>query len=331
MRGPIAVIGAGIAGLAAARTLADAGFGIQVYEKSRGSGGRAATRRLDRFQFDHGAQYFTARSQQFRIQVARLLDVGSVAAWTPRIFRLTSDGTREPTADAERFVGVPGMSSLGRALAGDLSVTRGSRISTLRRSGRGGWTPVSADGDLLEPVEAVIISCPAPQAAEVLHSASSVLAAECRSAQMLPCWAAMAAFESPLGLDLDAAFVTDGTLAWVSREASKPGRMSRPECWTLHGSPKWSAMHLEDEADNAAGALLSRFFEFAGLVPREPVTLLGHRWRFARGELAARGNLVDPGARLAVAGDWTRGNRLEDAWLSGIEAANSIAGLLGGC
>ena len=182
MRGPIAVIGAGIAGLAAARTLADAGFGIQVYEKSRGSGGRAATRRLDRFQFDHGAQYFTARSQQFRIQVARLLDVGSVAAWTPRIFRLTSDGTREPTADAERFVGVPGMSSLGRALAGDLSVTRGSRISTLRRSGRGGWTPVSADGDLLEPVEAVIISCPAPQAAEVLHSASSVLAAECRSA-----------------------------------------------------------------------------------------------------------------------------------------------------
>lgn len=329
MRGPIAVIGAGIAGLAAARTLADAGFAVHIYEKSRGLGGRAASRRLDRFQFDHGAQYFTARSPQFRSVVAGLLDAGSVAAWTPRIFRLTSDGAREPAADADRFVGVPGMSSLGRALAGDLPVTKGTRISTLHRRG-GGWTPVSADENLLEPVEAVIITCPAPQAAELLQSASSDLAAACRSAEMLPCWAAMAAFESPLGLDLDAAFVDDATIAWVAREASKPGRVSTPECWTLHASPEWSAARLEDEADNVAAAMLARFFELAGLARREPATLLGHRWRFARGEQPALGNLVDPGARLAIAGDWTRGDRLEDAWLSGIEAAQSIAGLLGG-
>ena len=330
MRGPIAVVGAGIAGIAAARFLADVGFAVHIYEKSRGLGGRAASRRLDRFQFDHGAQYFTARSPQFRSVVAGLLDAGSVAAWTPRIFRLTSDGAREPAADAYRFVGVPGMSSLGRALAGDLPVTKGTRISTLHRRG-GGWTPVSADGNLLEPVEAVIITCPAPQAAELLHSASFDLAAACHSAEMLPCWAAMAAFESPLGLDLDAAFVDDATIAWVAREASKPGRVSTPECWTLHASPEWSAARLEDEPERVAQALLDSFFELGALAPQNPIHLDAHRWRYARSaEPRTVAMAVDGDARIAIAGDWTVGDRLEGAWLSGIEAAESIAGLLAG-
>jgi NADPH-dependent 2,4-dienoyl-CoA reductase/sulfur reductase-like enzyme len=63
----MAVVGAGISGLTCARTLADHGLPVTVFEKSRGVGGRMATRRSDNGAvFDHGAQYFTVRDQRFQ-------------------------------------------------------------------------------------------------------------------------------------------------------------------------------------------------------------------------------------------------------------------------
>ena len=53
----VAIIGAGMSGLAAARVLSDAGYAVTIFEKSRGVGGRAATRRRAGFIYDHGAQY----------------------------------------------------------------------------------------------------------------------------------------------------------------------------------------------------------------------------------------------------------------------------------
>ncbi|MEJ2482209.1 MAG: FAD-dependent oxidoreductase [Gemmatimonadota bacterium] len=326
MPGLTGIIGAGISGLAAARELTDRGFEVRVFEKSRGLGGRAATRRRGRMSFDHGAQYFTVRSRGLARAIEPLLDRGSVALWTSRIVRLNPDGIRQPAPPADRYVGVPGMSMLGRALAGILPVTRNTRISTLRRERDGSWTPVSADGELLDRFESLIVTCPAPQASELLRSASPDLSGVCRSAEMLPCWAAMVAFESPLGLDFDAAFVTDDRLAWASREASKPGRAPEPECWTLHGTPEWSVAQLEENPDRVASALLDRFLERSGAEPQDPVHLEAHRWRYARSsESRSVASAVDADARIAIAGDWTVGNRLEAAWSSGVEAARAIA------
>src|SRR3981081_2651327 len=53
----IAIIGAGSSALAAAHTLLDAGYTVTLFEKSRGVGGRAATRKRAGFIYDHGAQY----------------------------------------------------------------------------------------------------------------------------------------------------------------------------------------------------------------------------------------------------------------------------------
>jgi hypothetical protein len=329
VRRQVAIIGAGVAGLAAAGALVERGLGVHLFEKSRGLGGRAATRRRDGMGFDHGAQYFTVRSPRFGRAVDSFVEAGLVAAWTPRIVRLRSDGSRDPAPEGDRFVGVPGMSSLGRALARDLPVRRGTRIANLHRTHDGHWVPVSDAGELYETFDAVIVTCPAPQAEALLQSVSVSLAAVCRSAVMFPCWAAMVAFESALDLDFDAAFVTDEALAWVSRESSKPGRRSRPECWTLHGAPEWSASRLEEEPGRVARELIDRFAELAGAAPRNLSHLDAHRWRFARSaEPLSVAPTVDAEARISIAGDWTNGDRLEGAWLSGTEAAESISELL---
>jgi renalase len=81
----VAVVGAGMAGLACARALADAGIAVVCIDKSRGPSGRLATRRADGWQFDHGAQYFTARDPGFRAQVHEWLQAGVAARWAPRL------------------------------------------------------------------------------------------------------------------------------------------------------------------------------------------------------------------------------------------------------
>ena len=88
----VAVVGAGIAGVGLARHLADAGHTVQLFDKSRGVGGRLATRRLQwvddkgvarEASFDHGAPGFTARSADFARFVDAAHRAGWLAPWAP--------------------------------------------------------------------------------------------------------------------------------------------------------------------------------------------------------------------------------------------------------
>ena len=88
----VAVVGAGIAGATCAQALREAGHAVRMFDKSRGPGGRLATRRalwVDALgqarttRFDHGAPGFDARSPAFRRFTAEALKAGWLAAWAP--------------------------------------------------------------------------------------------------------------------------------------------------------------------------------------------------------------------------------------------------------
>ncbi|MBT8478162.1 MAG: FAD-dependent oxidoreductase [Gemmatimonadetes bacterium] len=327
---PVAVVGAGISGLSAARSLREHGLEVRVFEKSRGLGGRSATRRIGELSFDHGAQYFTIRDERWAQAVAPLEEQGVIARWEPRIVRVLADGAVGKAKVSERYVGIPGMSALGGALARDNEVVRETRIASLLRSDGGGWNLASDDGPMLGPFSAVVVTCPAPQAADLLDDVAPALAASCRAAVMHPCWAAMVAFGKSLGLDFDAAFVDDPVLAWAACESSKPGRATSPEGWTLHATPEWSAERIEDPAGEVAEVLLRRFLHLVAKAEElSPVIRVAHRWRFARSaQPRSLGQVVDSEALLGVAGDWTGGDRLEGAFLSGVRVADAIADAL---
>ena len=75
----VAVIGAGIAGISAARHLHEAGISVDIFDKSRGSGGRMSSKRTEQGEFDVGTQYFTARNSAFRAAVEHWQEQGWVA------------------------------------------------------------------------------------------------------------------------------------------------------------------------------------------------------------------------------------------------------------
>ncbi|MGB5660068.1 MAG: FAD-dependent oxidoreductase [Thermoanaerobaculia bacterium] len=324
----VAVVGAGLSGLACARTLADHGHQVQVFEKSRGAGGRMSTRRTDFGSFDHGAQYLTVRDRRFAPWIDSWLQEGLLARWSGGIVTLDVGRSQPTERKSDRFVGVPGMNAICRHLAVDLCVSFETRVQKLERRGAG-WRLAAESGADLGRFDAVVVSAPAPQTADLLAEAAPKMAARAAEALMAPCWAAMASFSAPLELGFDGAFVLGSPLSWVARNASKPGRGGR-ESWVMHGSPDWSGQHLELEKEDAATQLLDAFRAAVGELDSMPIHLDAHRWRFALPQKPLpEPCLFDANLRLAACGDWCGGPRVEGAFLSGCAAAGSQLALRG--
>jgi hypothetical protein len=331
---PIAIVGAGIAGLGAARTLRAAGREVRLFDKGRSAGGRVAVRRRERWQFDHGAQFATARTAAFAEALAPLQRAGQVVRW-PGPFRTLVDGRfgGDPRPGAERWVGVPGMSALARGLADGLSIATEVRIESLQRGADGWWLGgVAAGGGAVMregPFAAVLLTLPPPQAQALLAASGlggPVAAAAGKLASALqPCLAGLVAFAELVAGAEGGLFVTDDVLSWTAHDGGKPGRAGAAT-YVLHATAAWSLQHFDhDPAANAAAlvAALARVLrrELPAVVHAE-----AHRWRYAlaTGDGVPGGCVVDRELGLALAGDSLVGGRVEGAFDSGAAAARAL-------
>ncbi len=308
----IAIVGAGLAGLACATRLNEADHRVILFDKSRGAGGRMATRRLatpcGEAGFDHGAQYLTAHDPGFQAQIRSWAEAGLVAPW--------------PAAGADRFVGMPTMNAPLRQLSAALDVRSLQRIDRLDPAA-GGWH-LHGDGIAAGPYDAVLVALPAEQAAVLLRDVEEDFAGRAAGTRSAPCWTAMAAFADRLPVAADV-LRHRGALDWAARNSAKPGRTG-PEAWVLQAAPDWSTVHLEDAPDAVLQALLGMFAAAAGIVVPAPLAASAHRWRYARSGAAGEGLLWNPARRLGVCGDWLLGPHVECAWLSGRHLADAVMG-----
>lgn len=326
----VAVIGAGLAGLACARALADHGLRVTVFDKGRAPGGRATSRRADGGRvFDHGAQFFTARGEWLLSQVTKWEHDGVVARWSPRVSP-ASGGRRR--AEEAWWVGAPHMGALAAHLARGLEIRQGHAVATLARS-EAEWSLALAgaedEASLRPRADALVIAIPAAQCAALLTTTSS-LYREVAAVEQTPCWAVMAAVRGAEAVEADLFEDRSAPIAWAAREGSKPGRTppEGEELWTLHASTEWSKAHLDDSPESVSDALVRPFFERHAGPSVMVVHARAHRWRYARGRAAGapRGALFDAASGVAVCGDWLAGERVEGALTSGIVAAGLILG-----
>jgi len=326
----IAVVGAGIAGLACARVLTASGLDVHVFEKSRGVAGRMSTRRGEHGQCDHGAQYFTARDPAFRAEVQRWIAAGAAALWTPRLYVFDSEEAagRLQAASVERFVGTPGMTAPGRLLAEGLQVHVECQISHVQRFADH-WQLQDTRGMQMSGFDAVLLAMPAPQAWALLQDVAPVLATRATSVPMRPSWALMLHYDSPLPLPFDAAFVNAGPLRWIARDGSKPGRPDH-NVWLLHGTAQWSTLHLDASHDAVADMMLAAGHRVTGCDLRHGLrarTL--HRWLYADTEhTLGEPCLWNAESALGLCGDWLQDDKIEGAWCSGRALAQQVLGTL---
>jgi renalase len=332
----IAMIGAGISGLTCARSLSDAGCNVVVFEKSRGAGGRVATRRTELGDsnltiVDHGAQYFTVRHERMAEAVDRWRQWGVVALWDGRIGVSTGGVLSDSAPSVERWVGTPTMSAIGKFLAHGLDVRLQTRVTRMDRN-EGRWQLFDEEDRSLGQFATVLSCAPPAQSAALLVTAlraheetgAGRLLSKVQRVTMTPCWAVAVTFEERLSVPYDGLFVRESTLSWLARDSSKPGR-GDVETWVLHASGSWSSENEELPAHSVGEQLTTAFWKATGAIPQAPKHVFAHRWRFAAPvEPLPEPHLFDPVEGLGCCGDWCGGPRVEGAYLSGLSLAKAV-------
>lgn len=314
----IAVIGAGLAGLVVARELSHRSE-VMVFEKSRGVGGRIATRYAGDYEFDHGAQFFTAQSPEFKAFLQPLIERDIVANWRARFAELKRSeivAKRQWNDDYPHYVGTPRMNAIGKSLARDLDVQLQTTVARLERSQRH-WMLFDDAGTELGQFDWVVITAPAPQTAALVPESSSIRALG-EAARMQACCAVMLAFERQIELPFDAALVRDADISWVSVNSSKPGR-TNGDCLVIHSTNAWADAHIDVRDEAVLSHLLTECSEVLGIEAATATFCGMHRWRYANiGQRSGPGCGIDAELQLAACGDWFIRGRVEAAYTSAV-------------
>ncbi|XHX80021.1 MAG: NAD(P)/FAD-dependent oxidoreductase [Stenomitos frigidus ULC029] len=354
----LAVIGAGMAGLTCAQQLQQAGERVVILEKSRGVGGRIATRRLHETLADHGTCYLTPKGAAFQALLDQLVTAGVVQSWTDTVHELKPDGTlnASPATDRHpRYVAPAGMTAIAKWLATSLDIRLSYIVQALAVVGDH-WqlTIQRTNPDTTKTTEtltagAIVLAIPAPQAAALLQTLPSEVLPEAflqqvRAVTFTPCLSVMAGYTPDRQQDWfsqypdvrSLTFTKDGNLSWLGLDSSKrllpqsvsSQSVSPQTVFVVQSTAAFAEQYLDAIDLQAAGyQLLKRSAEKLAPWLAKPDWLQVHRWRyaFAKTPLSQPYLATETSAPLICAGDWCGGMKVEQAFLSGLAVAEHLS------
>jgi len=336
----VLIIGTGMAATALANTLADKAR-VTLIEKSRGFGGRMATRRREGFEFDHGAQFFTARSQAFQQFLARPVEGACIAEWQPRL--TTLEAGRAPYKREwfePHFVATPSMNSLCKeslkTLEGNITIHLGCEVGSLEKIDSGAaprrWRVFSKQTDdrqeILGEFDWVLSTAPSAQASTLFANTNFSHLTRLHDAKHLPCFSLMLGLNAPPKLNFDLATVKESSIALIVANASKP-RRGATHSLLVHSDNRWARENFDADRAEIEQQLIDASCSLLELDAASIVHSDLHGWRYAKTEVPADEDfLLDEESQLAACGDWCLGGRIEDAFLSGQRLGLSLVKLL---
>lgn len=338
----IAVIGAGIAGLTCAKQLQKAGYNVVVVDKSRGVGGRMATRRVQSTRVDHGVRYLEPTGDYLKQLIQQLEHSENpetqLTIWTDKVYQYQNNHLQQVANSHPYYIMRSGMSSVAKYLAQDLKIEFSLRVDSLSLTAEKTWklnfeiTDQSAT-EKPQPLTAkmVVIAIPAPQAVMLLETTQPSVNAEfleaVRSVEYDPCITVMVGYptETHLLPDWKAVnFINHEQLAWVGLDSSKRLNSTQP-VFVIQSSAKFSEQYLETTDLSTIGKELIEVTNNT-LIPnfKNPEWIQIHRWRYAfcRKPLSIPFLTTSSPLPLICIGDWCGGNNIESALKSGQDAAN---------
>lgn len=331
------IVGAGIAGITAALELQRSGRGKWLMiDKGRSVGGRLATRRIDQYKFDHGAQFFTVRSSEFREVINRLSDLGLVREWCYGF----QDGEGHISQDGHpRYVAKNGMNQLAKHFAAELSSSsiilqeKISKMELLEEH----WQ-LTSESNQRWLARDVILTMPLTQVLELLTSIDIDIGSrqgidefrsELKTVDYDPCIAIMCVFNVEDLPSLDVPIQnSSGPISFVSENGAK-GVSENRGALTIHLAPQLSRELWSMADQDILGEVmprLQRLLDRPSL--HRPDTFQIHRWRYAAPKTVinkpfiewvpffASSRALHP--RILVAGEAFHGPKIEGAFLSGL-------------
>lgn len=337
----LAIVGAGASGAAAAYRLKETDCDVTVFEKSRGVCGRAATRRNNGCRYDHGANYVKSGSERVDRLLTETLPTEGLVDIEEPVWTFGSDGDIGPgeERDERKWTYEAGITQLAKRLfaEADAEIRFETRIERLDREGTD-WRLHDTDGGGLGSFDAVLLTPPAPQTADLLAASSwadprlETLHDAVDAVPFRTIYTVVLNYDFELDYPWYALLNTDREheVGWLAREELKPGHV--PDGQTLliaQMSPAWSVERYDDPSDEVkadAAGLVADLLDGERLADPQWTDRQG--WRYALPDDGAETEALrtTEDAGLYVAGDWTVGEgRVHRAVETGLDAAERIA------
>ena len=322
----ILIVGAGLAGLMAARIIQEKGIDTILVDKGRSVGGRLATRRIGPGRADHGAQFFTVRSPEFQSYVDGWLTEGLVFPWSTGWSSGSIDST--PSDGYPRYAVRDGMNALAKHLAQGLETHVDVRLTSVTPTDTG-WQAQTDSGQSYTS-RALLMTPPVPQSLTLLADGGATLSNEDQTAlakiAYAPCVAALLWVDGPVDLPEPGALQRpDDPISWIADNQRK-GISPDARLITVHAAPDYSRT-LWDTPQAEALALLTESVQPFFTPTTTLIEAQLKRWRYALPtELHPDRTLVATDLPpLVFAGDAFGGPRVEGAALSGLTAGRILA------
>jgi len=336
----VAIIGAGASGLTCAQQLQKAGYSVIVLDKSRGVGGRMATRRVSGTRADHGVRYLEPKGELL-IQLIEQLKIcepleNQLQLWTDNLYEF-KDNQLQPEVISQPYYIIPsGMSTVGKFLTNGLNLQLNSKVESLTITPEKIWKCQiqSTNSNTLEPpilAKSLVIAIPAPQALMLLEAANTEVELNfldiIKSVEYDPCITVIAGYSKEKYKELPTwkavRFCDDQILDWVGVDSSKRLNATQP-VFVIQSNAQFAEQYLEETDLTLAGQQLIHQAANTILPGWEtPEWIQIHRWRygFCRQPLSLSCLATTTPLPLVCAGDWCSGNHLEAALKSGLETA----------
>ena len=312
----IGVIGAGMAGITCANYLFSKGFKVTVYEKSRGLGGRMATKRINsELSIDHGVQYINVNTPAFKKYLDQCISNGYAEHWAP------SGMDAQYLNQNKIFVGVPGMSSLLKMNSKELNIKFSLKVENIKKI-KEKWIVSFEDSELREQFDLLVFAIPPIQVNQIIQG-EDVLLKELSTVEIDPCWSLILITRNKLNCNDYNKFYSNN-IASIVYNSSKPKRNKLSNSYIIHSSPDWTNKNLLLERNEIELKIIN-ILENQLNQKIEIEYIKAHRWLYAQTKVPlGKSFLKNKDSTLYIGGDWCLGANVQAAFNSGLEIAEFI-------
>ncbi|WP_052353947.1 NAD(P)/FAD-dependent oxidoreductase [Flectobacillus major] len=307
MKNKVVIIGAGMAGIAAARLLTQQGYDVCVLEKSRGVGGRMSTRRLGATKADHGAQYFSVKSLAFQKVMDELVAKGIATTW------------QVAQRKYPRYIGSQGMNTIPKAMAEGITIFYEEKAVKIT------FNEVQTESGGHYQYDYLVLTIPVPQALQLLSDSQISIDTHdnitLQDIQYDPCFAVLVTLKQPIASLKGGLIQENQPVAWVVDNAEKG--ITTTSTLTLHASDWYSKQNLERAVDEVGLELIG---SISSLIKPEYIQhIQTHRWRYSLvSQRSSLSYLWLTGYPIIIGGDGFGVGNVEGAFLSGEAIAQAI-------
>ena len=320
----VAIIGAGITGVTLANLLHKK-YNLTVFEKSRGVGGRMATRRAEPYQFNHGAQYFKIENKEFKDfmqplmvnKIIKPLKTNQIEILNKKVIKRTK------IYNQQYFTAESKMNSVVKSLINNnLSIKLLCKIEeTLKENDK--WFIVDSDKVSYGPYDWLFITIPPNQAIEILYNSFKFLDI-IKKIKMRSCYSLMLGFDEIKEFDFDTALFLNEDVQWLSISKKI---LEQKEYYNLliNSSYNFAEQNINGSKDKISNYLIKQVSDILQCELNNYKHKALHFWKYAMSEKNNNlGSLIDEDLKVIVCGDWCMNGKVEGGFLSAKNAANKL-------